>query len=166
MFHNVPVSPIQQSMKQRKCFITSQFPLCRNLWEFFFPPHSNATCILPSLIDFGQGSTSDLSILRQDTLDNGEWDFGKTATPTPNTGPQFDHTTGNGTGYYAFMESSYGSSLISSYNLVSPFVGLFRGRNQAIFSDPCFVQTHRVNAFTGLCRSFLFKFNRKYAEGE
>ncbi len=62
---------------------------------------------MPSLIDFGDGATPDDSFLTQDSSDERDWSFTNSSTPATLTGPSSDHTTGNGTGFYAFFNSQW-----------------------------------------------------------
>ncbi|XP_077988899.1 uncharacterized protein LOC144443322 [Glandiceps talaboti] len=49
---------------------------------------------------------NDLHGLIQETTDDFDWVIRKGETPTENTGPKGDHTTVNGTGFYAYIEGS------------------------------------------------------------
>ena len=59
-------------------------------------------CDLPP-INFGS-MHPDLGFFTQSSDDERDWTLKKGRTPTPNTGPSADHTTGSG--YYAFLETS------------------------------------------------------------
>ena len=68
--------------------------------------------LLLPFIGFGQVNTfpwvhdfENVVGLEQDQNDDGDWIFGQGSTPSYNTGPSGDHTTGSGIYYY--VESSY-----------------------------------------------------------
>jgi len=59
----------------------------------------------PYVEDFEDGGVLD-SLWWQGTDEDQDWIVDNGGTPSLNTGPTFDHTTGNATGYYMYMEDS------------------------------------------------------------
>ena len=72
------------------------------LLESFISFSGKVICDLPP-INFGS-MHPDLGFFTQSSDDERDWTLKKGRTPTPNTGPSADHTTGSG--YYAFLETS------------------------------------------------------------
>lgn len=57
------------------------------------------------VIDFGNSTGPSLGFLQQSSNDEQDWKLMKTKTRTTDTGPTKDHTSGSG--YYAYLESSF-----------------------------------------------------------
>lgn len=62
--------------------------------------------------------------------DDFEWSFTNTTTPSANTGPSADHTTG--TGYYAFVESSSPNYPTLAAGLITPTIDITPLTNPAL----------------------------------
>lgn len=67
----------------------------------------------------------------QDTTDDINWTLKSGPTPTPNTGPNVDHSTGIDTGHYLYLETSLPAKLGQKARLLSPVI------NPAQLSDDC-----------------------------
>lgn len=57
------------------------------------------------VINFGNSTGPSLGFLQQSSNDEQDWKLMKTKTRTTDTGPTKDHTSGSG--YYAYLESSF-----------------------------------------------------------
>lgn len=63
---------------------------------------------------------TDLCNWQQDILDNFDWSYQQGKTATAGTGPQLDHTYGNATGHYIYIETSRPSRLGDKARIKSP----------------------------------------------
>ncbi|XP_077867591.1 thyroid hormone-induced protein B-like [Saccoglossus kowalevskii] len=59
--------------------------------------------------------------MNQDPYDDFDWNVGSSPTPSANTGPSFDHTMGNETGHYLYIEAS-GREMGQKAIITTPFI--------------------------------------------
>ncbi|MEQ2262193.1 hypothetical protein XENORESO_000720, partial [Xenotaenia resolanae] len=86
---------------------------------------TDAQCLPHGVCDFETSfcSWSNLG----DGVDQGDWLLGAGASPNPNTGPTFDHTTNSSYGHYIYVDSSVGEWGDMSYLVSEVFHPSSRG---------------------------------------
>eukprot|EP00794_Sanderia_malayensis_P004541 gene4541-5138_t len=75
-----------------------------DLWTYI-DGTSNVTCEVGDKIDFGSDHGSNYGIFTQDQTDELEWHLSNSTAAC--SGPHFDHTTNNGSGFFLFFNSDY-----------------------------------------------------------
>eukprot|EP00795_Rhopilema_esculentum_P007442 gene7442-13206_t len=84
---------------------------------------SNTSCMPPRNIDFGTIDHSDTHFFAQDANDERDWQFPNVIIPSK-TSPEFDHTSNNGTGRFAYFSGRWtgsGPYLGDRARLLSPW---------------------------------------------
>ena len=94
--------------------------------------NDESNCTAAHLCDF-ERSTCDW---RQDRTDNFDWTRKSGLTPTPNTGPTRDHTSGLTSGHYMYTESSAPRRAGQKARLLSPVI------QAATASDGCYIHMY------------------------
>jgi len=82
-------------------------------------------------ITFGE-KASDVGFLKQCSDDKEDWKLTNKATPSKQTGPSGDHTTGGRSGYYAYLEAS-GISIGNRASFETPWFAAGDGCNMSFF---------------------------------